>query len=113
MAVLIVDDDVDIRETLRDVLEDEGFEVAMASNGIEAMTCLGDRRDIRVVVLDLAMPLMDGEQVYRAMRADPRLARIPVVVATSDPTRAPTDLPLMKKPIRLDRLIELVQRHAA
>ncbi|MBX3186533.1 MAG: response regulator [Labilithrix sp.] len=109
--VLIVDDDESIRESLCEAFEEEGYEAATASNGREALERLADgqsRPD--VVILDLVLPVMDGGRVYRAMQTDPVLARIPVIISTSNPTRAPTGVVVIPKPLKLDRLLDAVDR---
>src|SRR5436190_416272 len=89
-TVLIVEDEPDIRESLREVLEDEGYTVAVASNGKEGLAQLARLSKPCAVVLDIIMPVMSGNELYNAMQADPALAAIPVLVSTSDPTRAPS-----------------------
>jgi CheY-like chemotaxis protein len=104
-----VDDDENIRESLQEAFEEEGYSVATASNGKEALAILaqsGSAPD--AVVLDLVLPIMDGRQLYRAMQADPLLARIPVIVSTSNPAHAPSGLVVVAKPLKLDRLLETV-----
>lgn len=104
MSLLIVDDEDNFRESLRDAFEDEGYEVAVAADGVEALDLLKERDDVRVVILDLMMPRMTGTELYEVMQADPRLAQIPVIVATSDASRAPKGVPVLTKPIRLEAL---------
>lgn len=104
MSLLIVDDEDNFRESLRDAFEDEGYDVAVAADGVEALDVLKARDDVRVVILDLMMPRMTGAELYEVMQADPRLARIPVIVATSDASRAPKGVPVLTKPIRLETL---------
>ena len=87
--MLIVDDDREVRETLRTALEDEGFTVAVAANGAEAMTKLEERRP-RLVLLDLMMPVVDGWEVLDRMRADPSLDDVRVCVCSASPTSAST-----------------------
>jgi two-component system, chemotaxis family, chemotaxis protein CheY len=109
--VLVVDDEEGIRETLRDLLEDEGYAVHSAANGRDALTLL---RSLAVkpclVILDLIMPILDGNAVYRTMQADPELAMIPVVIATSIPSQAPPDAVVLRKPVPFDALLALLQR---
>src|SRR6478752_5831532 len=81
--VLVVDDDLDIRETLRDVAEAEGFAVDTASDGREAMERLNKGPAPHLVLLDLMMPVMSGWEVLRAMRADRILQAVPVVVISA------------------------------
>ena len=111
MKVLIVDDETDIRDSLREVFEDEGYEVATAANGAEALQRLSSEALPCAMVLDLIMPNVGGVEVYEKMQADARLARIPVIISTSDPSRAPSGVLIMKKPIDLNRLIGTVQKH--
>jgi CheY-like chemotaxis protein len=106
-AVLVVDDDTDLRESVGDVLRDEGYAVTLASNGREALELLPGLRRPCAVVLDLAMPVMSGTEFYRAMSALPALADIPVGVLTCDPSLAPDGLPKMKK-TSVERLLKMV-----
>jgi two-component system, sensor histidine kinase and response regulator len=107
-TVLVVDDDEDIRESLRDALIDEGYSVAVASNGREALGLLADLPRPCVVIIDIIMPVMSGAELYAAMLASPALATIPVLISTSDPSRAPVGVPIMKKPVNLDRLLTTI-----
>ena len=84
--VLVVDDDPDVREGLREAFEHEGWAARSASNGREALDLLAranERPD--AVVLDMMMPIADGSLVWDAMKSDPDLHRIPVIVSTSSP----------------------------
>jgi CheY-like chemotaxis protein len=111
MTVLIVDDESDIRDTLKEVFEDEGYDVVVARNGIEAMKVLAGPIPPCAVILDLIMPIMTGNEVLAEIRRDPRLTAVPVIVSTSDPARAPSGVPVMKKPIDLNRMLaEIRQR---
>jgi CheY-like chemotaxis protein len=109
-TVLIVEDEPDIRDSLREVLEDEGYAVAVASNGKEGLAQLSVLPKPCAVVLDIIMPVMSGNELYNAMQADPELAKIPVLVSTSDPTRAPSGVLIMKKPIDVDRFLDAVAK---
>jgi CheY-like chemotaxis protein len=108
-TVLVVDDEEDIRDSLQEAFSDEGFGVVAASNGRQALEMLGAmKRQPCAVVLDIAMPVMNGLELHAAMRANPALARIPVIVSTSDPSRAPSGVVVMKKPINLAHLLRTV-----
>jgi DNA-binding response OmpR family regulator len=111
MGVLIVDDEPGLCESLRDFLEDEGYVVSTAQNGAEALHLLEGGELPCIMILDLIMPIVTGNQVYETMQKDPRLARVPIVVSTSDPSRAPAGAVIMKKPINLDRLLGTVRSH--
>lgn len=105
--ILIVDDEIHSRETLRDVLEDEGYQVAVARNGREALAHLANERP-QLVILDLLMPGMNGNALYDEMQRTPSLAKVPVLVTTSDPSRAPRGVPTLGKPLVLDKVLSLV-----
>jgi DNA-binding response OmpR family regulator len=112
MSVLIVDDEPDLRESLRELLEEEGFAVATAADGAEALKHMDQNRPC-LVILDLIMPNVSGNEVYARMQSDARLSSVPVVVSTSDPSRAPHGVPIMKKPINVERLLGAVRQHCS
>ena len=113
--VLVIDDDRDTRETVRDLLQDEGLNVALAANGVDALTWLSTHEAPRMMLLDLSMPLMDGPEFRRIQSADPRLARIPVVVVSAA-GELPERLASMHaaghlaKPVSLDDMLKEVRR---
>jgi DNA-binding response OmpR family regulator len=109
--VLIVDDERDIRDSLEEFFRDEGFEVSTAADGAEAMTKLGQSPLPCAVLLDLIMPVLSGVEVYGRMQADARLKNVPVIISTSDPSRAPSGVLIMKKPIDLNRLLQTIRQH--
>jgi CheY-like chemotaxis protein len=80
--VLVVDDEPDVLLLCRVNLEFEGYEVAEAADGEEAMQRLREQR-FDVVLLDVMMPKMDGWQVLEAVKADPDLKDLPVVMLTA------------------------------
>jgi CheY-like chemotaxis protein len=107
-VVLIVEDEAESRETLRELLELEGYRVETASDGKAALAVL-ETVDPCVVLLDLFMPVMDGWQVIDRLRADGRLGRMNVFVITSAGHRAPSDLPVLQKPLNIDKLISTIE----
>ncbi len=110
-TVLVVDDDPDIRESLRVLLEDEGFAVREAGDGAAAVVAMTAEEPC-FVILDLMMPVMDGWEVAGRMHADPRLAAIPVCVVTATPEWAPADAAcVLPKPVDVRRLLALVHRY--
>lgn len=111
MKILIVDDETDIRESLKELFEEEGYEVATAANGAEALELLKADPPPCAMVLDLIMPIIGGVEVYTKMQADPRLQQVPVIFSTSDPSRAPSGVLIMKKPIDLNRLLGTVEKY--
>jgi CheY-like chemotaxis protein len=117
-SILIVEDDSDLREALSEVLRDEGYSVAMAADGREALDRL--RRHLRpsLILLDLTMPVMNGWQFRAEQRQDPALSGIPVVVLSAGDHLAEQMIPLgiadyVRKPIELSRLLRLIERYCS
>jgi CheY-like chemotaxis protein len=123
-AILVVDDDDDIRSAVQEVLEGEGYTTVGASNGREALDLLGTAEDHpALILLDLMMPEMDGWELLVRMDEDPELHRIPVALMSAHPSirrafdkaakegakRVATSL-LLPKPLNLLRLLAIVQR---
>ena len=117
--VLVVDDDNEIRETMVEVLNDEGYEAVGASDGIEALEQLRDPSDRWcLVLLDLMMPNMDGRAFRAEQLMDPAIAPIPVVIvsAMNDVATTAEELQVaahMTKPIPLRELIRMVRQFCA
>ncbi len=107
-AVLVVEDDADVRDAIAEVLADAGYVVRTASHGGEALESMRAFRPC-VVVLDLLMPIVDGWAVVREMLADPALVDIPVCVVTALEMLAPrTAACVLPKPLRLQTLLDAV-----
>ena len=81
-TVLIVDDDADVREIYRDCLE-PWFDIVEAGDGRDALTQLHER-NVDLAIVDVHMPVMNGTELIRAIRSDPQLEKLPVIVQTSD-----------------------------
>jgi CheY-like chemotaxis protein len=115
-GLLVVEDDPDIREALRLVLETEGYPVTTAGDGAEAMRQLQAATPPCLILLDLMMPVMDGWQFRDAQQRDPALAAIPVVVISADgrvPQKAASigAAGYLKKPVDFDTLVDVVRRY--
>ncbi|HZS38427.1 MAG TPA: response regulator [Polyangia bacterium] len=106
-VVLVVEDEEESRETLRELLELEGYEVQTAVNGSEALAKLSHLEPC-IILLDLFMPVMDGWQLLDRLRSDGRLANIKVVVTTSAAENTPSDVPVFVKPLDLDHLMRTI-----
>jgi chemosensory pili system protein ChpA (sensor histidine kinase/response regulator) len=107
--VLVVDDDDEIREVLREVLLTAGYAAETAPNGQEALDRLMRASLVPdVVVLDLDMPVLDGAGLYRLMRQEPKLVSIPIVVSTGMPAAAPAGARVLPKPVDVPHLLETV-----
>jgi len=119
-TILVVYDDLEIRETIKDVLEEEGYRVDLAANGAEALAHLrtvdGSGAYPSLILLDLMMPEMNGWQFCDEQKKDPRLAIIPVLVisaaSVNEKKGSIAGHPFLKKPIELSRLLEAVAKHA-
>ncbi len=109
-TVLVVDDDPDTVETMRDILEEEGHTVLSATNGLEGLE-IALRSVPDLVLLDLDMPIMDGRAFLDAVGKSPSLAGVTVVVLSgAADTRVPCEA--VQKPLRLDTLLGLIDRVA-
>jgi CheY-like chemotaxis protein len=108
-VVLVVDDDVDLRESLGDALDLGGYEPAYAGNGIDALKYLQGHEAPAAILTDLNMPVMTGwELIHRLGRT--RFAGIPlVVVSSSEPGSEPARYPILRKPFAMDDLLTTVR----
>lgn len=111
-VVLVVEDEQDLREMLRDALELNGYSVVTASNGQEALGKLASIKGLCLVILDLLMPVMNGWDTFQKIRERPEFASVPVVVHTSAASRAPAGATrVLQKPTRFDRLLSVVREY--
>jgi CheY-like chemotaxis protein len=117
--IMVVDDDADIRETVADVLQDEGYAVELAANGREVLEHLhASTRLPDLILLDLMMPELDGWGVLAELEKVPRLASIPVVVfsayASDDTSVAALKVRgFVRKPLRLEDLLDVIARSSS
>lgn len=115
MSILVVDDDNELRETVRDLLADEGYTTAGAANGEEALAYLRTEARPSLILLDLSMPVMDGIAFRQAQRADATLSSIPVVIfsAAAQVAEKVRDLgvaAVLAKPIKLEQLLGTISK---
>ena len=117
MTVMVVDDEADVRLIARIVLGAAEFDVMEVDSGVSALAELEAGRTPDVILLDVRMPGLDGWGTLRQLRADPKLADLPVVVFTADMSargEAPDELRegdvLITKPFQADDLLHAVQR---
>jgi CheY-like chemotaxis protein len=108
--VLIVDDDRDCVEALRYLLEDRGYRVDIARNGLQALEYFESGGRPRIVILDLLMPVMDGLEFLNRRRENPVLAETPVIVLTATDARLNTrEETVLRKPVDFGVLVEKIE----
>jgi CheY-like chemotaxis protein len=96
--ILIVEDNPDTREVLERVLAIRGYDVVTARDGVDALRYLRNGGRAVAIILDIAMPQMDGITLSRELRADVRWADIPVIVYTAMPMKSvPTAAGIFRK----------------
>ena len=117
--VLVVDDDEGLLETVKELLEMEGFQVSIAENGRDALDSIATLGWPCVVLLDLMMPVMDGSAFLEMVAEEPVSVdgRLPIVVfsalqeAQSLAERYRCDV--LPKPVTLDRLVKAAERYCS
>jgi two-component system, chemotaxis family, chemotaxis protein CheY len=112
--VMVIDDDPDLRETLKLLLAETGFGVTVAAGGQEAMDLLRKGLRPELILLDLMMPGMNGWQFLDRIR-DTNLGSIPVVIMTARPVVGPLPAPareLLRKPFDRATLLGTIARCA-
>ena len=116
--VLVVDDSLTVRRVTQRLLTREGYRVALAKDGLDALERLAEERPV-VMLSDIEMPRMDGFDLVRNVRADTRLAGMPVIMITSRIAQKHRDYArelgvdhYLGKPYAEDELVALVARYA-
>jgi CheY-like chemotaxis protein len=113
-VVLLVEDDIDVRNAAGDLLESDGLTVIAAGDGREALELLRAGLRPSVIVLDLTMPRMDGWDFRQAQISDRELKDIPVIVATAAGFSAETirkqfgDVHFLRKPLDPATFLDVV-----
>jgi len=107
--ILLVEDDQLSREALAYILRVEGFGVETAENGRDALELLHRLPHPSIVLLDLGLPIVNGQEFLRRQKRDPEVADIPEVVITAMPeASAPEAMAILPKPLDLPRLMFLL-----
>jgi len=111
-TVLIVDDDRRLRETIAELLSEDGYRVVTAEHGSRALERMRGEH-VCMVLLDLMMPSKSGFQVLTELIGDPAMPKVPVGVISALVTETPIGtVGVLHKPFDLDRLLALVHNHA-
>ena len=116
-TLLLVEDDYDIRAMLVMLLDMEGYDVARAANGQEALNLLREGLRPNLILLDLMMPVMNGWQFREATLQEPDFASIPIIVISGDGRSAAQHMAgqvacFLKKPLDLDELLSKIDEFA-
>ncbi|MGH7284112.1 MAG: response regulator [Polyangiaceae bacterium] len=113
-TILVVEDEAELREMLRDALELNGYAVVTAPEGQAALDAIPRIEELCLVLLDLLMPGMNGWDFFKELRARPALASVPVVVHSSAPATAPAGATrVLAKPMDLNRLLDVVKEYCS
>lgn len=116
-TVLVVDDDEDLLDAVRMVVEEEGYRVLIARNGAEAFEVLGSDETPCLILLDMRMPGMDGQEFRRRQLADARISGIPVVgftgMSNGDEALLLQLSSYLRKPVHLHQLLETVEHYCS
>jgi len=112
--ILLVDDDVDSTEALAELLSREGYAVACAENGREALDYLAHSKPPCLIILDLMMPVMSGWEFRQRQTSDPKLKSLPVVVvsaSSSGPIKGLKANAVLQKPVDFRHLMHVVREN--
>ena len=115
--IMVVDDEVDLVETLRFPLEMEGFEVLVSYNGEDALN-KARKESPDLILLDLMLPKLDGYKVCRLLKFDEKYKHIPILMLTAKIQEKDKTLGIetganeyITKPFEMDSLLEKVKRY--
>ena len=110
-SVLVIDDDAELRATLRAVLETAGYEVDVAKNGLEGLEHFEHHKPC-LILLDLMMPVMSGPEFLEELRCRPDAVPVVVVSAFEQTFDASTGVAgVLRKPCNIDNLIAAAARY--
>lgn len=116
--VVVIEDDLDIREVLQQLLEMEGYRVLTATNGQEGLLLLQKGINPSLILLDLFMPIMNGVQFLDLYKSDPQLSKfkeVPIVILSAAPPQGEVVKSVVskvsgfiRKPVDLDQLLNVI-----
>jgi len=113
-TVLLVEDEEELRETMREALELNGYDVVAAQDGQAALDELDRIEHICMILLDLFMPRMNGWDFLTQMRLRPDMAEVPVIIHSSAANQAPAGVTrVLQKPLEFERLLSVVREFCA
>lgn len=114
-SILLVEDDPALRQTITEMLEEEGYNVLAAANGEEGLALLQQVPLPGLILLDLMMPTMNGWELHRQLQDDPMFATIPIVVLSAvaefQRRRGKLDVAAMLgKPVDMNQLLDVIDQ---
>ncbi len=114
MYILTVEDDIAIRESIREILESVGYLVETACNGQEALDVLHCKTKPSLILLDLMMPVMNGWQFIDEVIKDESLSTVPIIIISAVTFQGvlgdkPNIIKVIKKPVSIEQLLRVVK----
>lgn len=115
--ILLIEDDLDIRDSLVELLEDTGYSVHTATNGQEGLDTLREGPSPDLILLDLMMPIKDGFAFRNEQLSMPEYAEIPVVIMSADghikeKTLQTQCAAYVRKPLEIDQFLRIISEQA-
>ena len=112
-SILVVEDDIDIRSALVQILRMEGHETAEAANGKEALEYIRNNPRPCMVLLDMMMPVMTGRQFLDVFKDEPESSSIPVIIISAVADRIDTSgaQEFIRKPLEVSKLLEVIAKY--
>ena len=108
--IFVVEDDMDIRASIAEVLRDEGYDVEEYEDGERALGAILEGKRPSLVLIDLLMPIMSGEKFTLELRANAEVCATPIVLITGAGAHPP-GIEVLRKPFELEDLLRVVGRH--
>lgn len=112
-TILVIEDDHDTRVAIRQALENTGHRIFSATNGSEGLRLLRKLDNLDLIVVDMIMPIMNGEEFIKAKENDQQFSHVPLLVITSFKEKLELigNNPFLMKPLDLDLLISKVDSY--
>lgn len=116
-VILVVEDNEELRQTLEEILQAGGLETAGAGDGLQALQYLRTAPTPALILLDVMMPVMNGNEFREEQLKDPRLAVIPTIIlsaldAEQQQQQVPNATGYLRKPVQFDDLLTLARQFA-
>ncbi|RKH15488.1 response regulator [Corallococcus sp. CA047B] len=108
--VLLIEDEEDIRDAVSTLLEMEGYQVAQCVHGEDAWAWLKANPPPALVLLDLMMPVLDGQSFLLRLSKERMLEGVPIVVLSGSPFQPGGAVDYLRKPVSVKELLEMVRR---